>query len=332
MIDGRILPLIMEVEVELSDLSKEDRATLLGHCCLNQSNVLIAGKSPDNPEHLDCETVADVITHYRKVDVVLAANDAVEELRKAKAAKEEVIQLHLFLANQPTVLGSQFVQTDSWLWNEHNVSEYLTRAVENTVIRAGTLVDEPMRKALTAEVARREALRVAAFQAKLDQVADEKAKLELIKNDLREWALANGSELVRLRIAESQNWQEIARKEWTMTHLPSGFQIQANKTVRGYTFDSTYDIKNATLDELKLLRTAREAYSFGSSLRLVCVKFLEDKDEDGCYAGESRGVKHFDYIEGQIAAPDGTNVWIDRLLSEGNEFEDEDEDEDDNDN
>lgn len=77
-------------------------------------------------------------------------------------------------------------------------------------------------------------------------------KHEAAVDALRDWAIENGSELLKLRIKHGQNWQCLAEDEWAIAHS-EGFDAWE---IEGY--DDRWPVNNATLDQLRLLEKSQE--------------------------------------------------------------------------
>ena len=128
---------------------------------------------------------------------------------------------------------------------------------------------------------------------KADAEAAEKlnAQKEAKKQELKAWALANGSELLKARIEENMNWVSLANDEWFLSVCPKGFTHHDDDD-----FDSCWDYNNPILEHINALREARKNDIFESVELRKCRK-------------EENGYKYFYYfIVGYIRTFDGTST------------------------
>lgn len=85
---------------------------------------------------------------------------------------------------------------------------------------------------------------------KADKEAEIKAK-EIKKQEIRSWALANGSELLKARIEEGFNWFDLANTEYIKSQMPEGFTLLAN-------YDKIWDLGNPNLSTIIKFKAAKE--------------------------------------------------------------------------
>lgn len=128
------------------------------------------------------------------------------------------------------------------------------------------------------------------------QQKEEKAKSEEAakKMILQNWALQNGSELLKARIEENMNWFEIAEKEYFRTILPNDYTFTEEP-------NNKWPIKNATLDQIKFLREERSKFP---SATLMRYKFVEETTDE--YDDPETTEIHIDYIEIELVSLTGT--------------------------
>lgn len=104
------------------------------------------------------------------------------------------------------------------------------------------------------------------------------------KEAFRQWAVENGSELLKARIAGNFNWQQVALAEWFLVHTPEGFACEEAP-------EKSWEIKNPTLEQM----TALKSYPTASLMRYK-------------YEDESGEVFHRDFIVLKLTAPAGLGV------------------------
>ncbi len=86
---------------------------------------------------------------------------------------------------------------------------------------------------------------------------EQEEKMKAAKEELKNWAKSNGSELLKLRIKHNQNWLSLAKTEFAKKLAPgfSSFSDLYNEDVPNYWF-----VKNATFDQLKELEEVSEKF------------------------------------------------------------------------
>lgn len=139
---------------------------------------------------------------------------------------------------------------------------------------------------------------------KNDEIAAEKAaaeaQKEAKKQELKAWALANGSELLKARIEENLNWFELADTEYDHSRMPDGFDYKDEDD-----FDSCWDYKNPTLEHIQALREARKNEVFESVELRKCRKTDEDGDKTFYF-----------FIVGTMLGYDGTEFEVSKLIDQ----------------
>lgn len=104
------------------------------------------------------------------------------------------------------------------------------------------------------------------------------AAKEAKKQSLKDWALINGSELLKARIEEEMNWLELADEEYNRSRMPEGFDYQNEND-----FDTCWEYKNPTLEHIELLREARKNEEFTKVELRKCRKTYENNDKEFHY-------------------------------------------------
>jgi hypothetical protein len=106
-----------------------------------------------------------------------------------------------------------------------------------------------------------------------NKIAEQQAK-DKAKEDLKQWALKNGSELLKLRIEENMNWFQLANDEYFKSIMPDGFILID-------TPDESWEIKNAELYQIIALREIKRIYT---TAKLMRYKYdLQTDDDDDIY-------------------------------------------------
>lgn len=122
------------------------------------------------------------------------------------------------------------------------------------------------------------------------------------KENLKTWALANGSDLVKARIEENMNWLQLANDEYFESIKPEGFDDLPS-------YDEKWEIKNATLEQLAALREVRKDFP---NAELVRYKYITKGNYE---YGESNNIEHVDVIRVKVTSLDGSTKLFEKVLS-----------------
>lgn len=155
-----------------------------------------------------------------------------------------------------------------------------------------------------------------AQQAKEEKETAEKARKEALK----EWAIENGSELLRARIEGEFNWFELANAEYNDQYIETF--LNRSNTIFG-TWEDVYSnvesakkhwlIKNPTLEQIKTLKEYKGIFPDAQNFDLTRIKFEDDFEES-----------HQDYLTFQIECP--LTTYIETIVLFLNDYpSDEDE-------
>lgn len=139
------------------------------------------------------------------------------------------------------------------------------------------------------------AAKKAVIAAEEEAIAAEK---EAKKQELKAWALANGSELLKARIEENMNWVELADKEYDHSRMPEGFDYKDEDD-----YDSCWDYNNPTLEHINVLRESRKNEVFESVKLRKCRKTDEDGDKTFYF-----------FIVATMLSYDGTEFEVSKLI------------------
>lgn len=166
-------------------------------------------------------------------------------------------------------------------------------------------------KAECARLNAEHAAKSAAEKAEAERLATEKkAQAEAGKTILRDWATANGSELLRERIANNFEWVSLAEQEYAdsvFAALALPFD-DCDEDPSGYTHDDTSERTTPTLEEIQALKLARERCSAHSAeVCLDWVTYKEDRDEDD-YDADEPGVLKRAELEVTVTCPTGRTI------------------------
>lgn len=116
---------------------------------------------------------------------------------------------------------------------------------------------------------------ISAYKSNIENKMLEEERQKLgFKENMKAWALQNGSELLKARIEENMNWLELAENEYDQSRMPEGFQYKNEDN-----FDSCWDYKNPTLEHIQSLREARKNEVFTKVELRKCRKTDEDGDK-----------------------------------------------------
>lgn len=126
------------------------------------------------------------------------------------------------------------------------------------------------------------------------------------KENMRQWALQNGTELLKLRIEENMNWYDLANTEYFASIMPDEF-IELDEP------DDTWEIKNATVEQIKALREVKKYYP---SARLMRYKYdLQTEDNaDYYYENDEDRYEHKDVIQINLKSISGEEKYFEKEL------------------
>lgn len=111
------------------------------------------------------------------------------------------------------------------------------------------------------------------------------------KDKLKKWGIENGSDLLKARIQENMNWYSMANSEYLLSICPKNFFLDKEE------YDESWEIKDATLEQIKELR---EAKKIDPDAKLIRYKYIiRDKEQ---YEDE---ITHNDYVAIDLNSIDG---------------------------
>ena len=136
----------------------------------------------------------------------------------------------------------------------------------------------------------------------LEKAVKEKEDKEK-KESLRQWAIKNGSEFLKLRIEENFNWLELARQEYALSVLPDGFTINDPAELQNYI--EQWDYNNPNVAEMGIIKDIRKKFPQANLRRYKYVT-----DIGGEYYDENDRIWHVNYIEFELEVLDGSDMWV----------------------
>ena len=171
---------------------------------------------------------------------------------------------------------------------------------ENDYLIGRRELSDEMKERVKYHVDRIKATIEAKKQAEIEANRKENAEKEAKKQELKAWALKNGSALLVARIEENMNWVALAENEYDHSRMPEGYDYRDEDD-----YDSCWDYNNPTLEHIEELRNARKNKVFESVALRKCRKTDEDGDKTFYF-----------FIVATMAGYDGTPVEVSRLIDE----------------
>lgn len=285
--EGIVLNKTIYLDVDLDSLSKEEREVLSRNVEYNvNDNLFIAktiNKYSDSKDYyqFNSEKLEDIIEEMKIKEKV--HNEYLEEFKKSILKEVEE-----FLSGKSNrIFRTGYYEDNSGSFDfkrleneisEHN-SKYGLNIDSDLILKRAKEVEQEIEKIKAENVAKKQA-----------EAAAEAAVKEAGKQALKEWALQNGSELLKARIEENMNWYELANKEYFESIIPEGFSRHSNDD-----YDSCWPYNNPTLEHIKELREARKNKVFTS------VELRKCREEDD-YGND---VFHY-FVVGKIPSFDGS--------------------------
>ena len=171
---------------------------------------------------------------------------------------------------------------------------------ENDYLIDRRKLSDEMRERVKYHVDRIKATIEAKKQAEIESNRKENAEKEAKKQELKAWALKNGSALLVARIEENMNWVALAENEYDHSRMPQGYDYRDEDD-----YDSCWDYNNPTLKHIEELRNARKNKVFESVALRKCRKTDEDGDKTFYF-----------FIVATMPGYDGSTVEVSRLIDE----------------
>lgn len=250
------------IDIDFSSLTEEQRELILKHCSLNsEEKELYAGflqcsdgwgkiTKPERAVELDGLTINAILETFKKFDIIA-------ESKKAKDKKGIENNINEFIVSDGR----------SNLWGESFYSDFSgTVDIEKLKIRYNSETENYGQLAFNFEEIEKTVKKGRKLKVEREQKEREKKerrekelkaesdRLEKQKRDLQQWALTNGSELVKLRIKHEQNWVEIAEFEWALHYFPDFGKWMNDES------DNEWEIKDGSVEQLKILDEMNEKY------------------------------------------------------------------------
>lgn len=311
--EGKALKVDQVVDIDLDQLTETQRNLLSRHL-----GLVSDAKTGLEYFRLTADGPNQILTAYsEELQGVLKTLEDYENRKSEELQKrtDEINQkLEKFIAgtteHEPMrILGEGIYDDWSGSFNFMNLryqydryeNEYGRLSIDYTTLEAKAQEYIKIQEVKKAE-------RQAAIEKREQEKAEKQAAHEAVKEELRQWAIKNGSELLKLRIEEGFNWFDLAHEEWFLTHTPEGWEPQDN-----YETDECWDYNNPTLEHIQALRDAR--------------KVVESPELLKCRFADVYGNKTFYYfVAANLKAPTERTFQIVKLL-DTEEISNEDDDE-----
>ena len=280
----------VKLEIDPATLTQEQRETL-------------AGKFKNG----EFEVYGDNCLPEPTLSGLIESLDKITSDRKAEAAKKEKTKQDLlarFDANpRDIVFYTDF--NDAAGFRNGFQSDWIDesrKAVFDATVADLKREDQEERAAKKAEEERLKAEREA-------KQAERDAKKAAATEELRTWAIAHGSETLRLRTEEDINWQSMALEEWATASLKyAGITADPCADPAGYDPDSD-PASDPTADQILALRGFRKALEsipVQSDVELVDCTYTEQQEKDFRYEPEEPDVIRRSEFRVELHHPLGT--------------------------
>ena len=303
------------IDIDFSQLTEYQRQMIVKHSKLfPKDNYLVAGafgkKTIPTPNRYlyEINYNTDAYTlNGTSIDAIVSSFEDIEKKQKTMIAEEKAekeLEISKFInhsARDMRIFGTGIHEDFSGNFDFERLEKYYNQYSDDY---NGLSVSFDQLKEKAAEyVALKEqhmkALKDAADKKEAEKAAAE-AQKEAKKQELKAWALANGSELLKARIEENLNWFELADTEYDHSRMPDGFDYKDEDD-----FDSCWDYKNPTLEHIQALREARKNEVFESVELRKCRKTDEDGDKTFYF-----------FIVGTMLGSDGTEFEVSKLIDQ----------------
>jgi len=138
--------------------------------------------------------------------------------------------------------------------------------------------------------------------------AQKEAKIKVLKENLKNWAVKNGSELLKARIEENFNWFSLANKEYNIHQMPEGFDFHDDDE-----YDSCWPYNDPSLEHINKLREARKNEIFENIELRKCRKAAEDYDDSPVF---------YYFLVGEIKSFTGEEIFeVSKCIDTETDFE-----------
>lgn len=254
------------IDIDFSGLAEDQRETILKHSRLfSRGNCLVAGcfqkkgiSTPRNyyaevfyPDNRDAVKLSGT-----SIEAIIASFKEFEKKQLALIAEEKSkieTTIERFINGETMRIFENGIYDDfSGKFDLQQLQQYY----DSVVADYGELsvsFDQVIEKAneyLLLKV-EHDQKREEKLEAEKKQAENKKMEVEAKKENLRQWAIQNGSDLVKLRIKHGQNWQSLATIEWAKTHSTGFDEWEYDES------DDDWGVNNATIEQLKALETAK---------------------------------------------------------------------------
>lgn len=254
------------IDIDFSALAEDQRETILKHSRLfSRENCLVAGcfqkkgiSTPRNyfaeifyPDNRDAVKLSGT-----SIEAIIASFKKFEKERSALIAEEKS---EIEKAIDQFIKGGTMRIFGNGIYNDFSGYfhlEELQKNYESKVKNYGELsvsfdqIRDKANEYLSLKVEHNQK-RKEKFDAEKKQAENKKKEVEAKKENLRQWAIQNGSDLVKLRIKHCQNWESLATIEWAKAHSTGFDEWEYDES------DDDWGVNNATIEQLQALETAK---------------------------------------------------------------------------
>lgn len=267
--EGIILPEILNLDVNLEELSKEDRELLSRNVEFIGSKNLFTAEyiSENGNKHTlfsDSEKIEGILSEMRKYETI--RKEKIEKEKIEKKIKDEIDDI---LENVDSFV--KVSRSGYYLYFKCDAKDHAFKTfnIENTSVN--DLLDYVKSPLFLEKIKEVESVfkTTQEKQNKEFEKNEEKNKLkEIKKEELRKWGLDNGSDLLKARIEENFNWQELANDEYFQSICPENFQLHEECD----DYDECWNYNNPTLEHINALREAKKIELFTKVYLRKCKK------------------------------------------------------------
>lgn len=279
---GNEIDLNQMIEIDFASITKDQRELILRHCVLNSKDKeLYAGVfkqlrldssfsvTRDRPAILEGISFDEILKSFKNFEI-----QKQEMLKKEKLDVEENIKSFLNSKAYLRLWSTGIYEDGSGSFDVEHIENQYNLNVDKYGPLSYSLeeIKKGIDRAINLHKKRKEKKEQEKKEKEAVNLALKEVKNEA-KEDLKNWSLNYGSELLKLRIKHDQNWVEIAEKEWSLNSLPE-FHERDEEFL-----DNEWDIKDANVEQLKQLENFKEKYkNLDCSFELVRTKFIEESE------------------------------------------------------
>lgn len=253
--EGKILQEKMSIDIDLEPLSKEQRELISrnvvfsgGEFHLNLADMY--GYSRSVSFYSNSETLEGILKDMQEGEKRLSDRELkIKAFEQKRSKVEEIIsridQSILTIEYSESSVWAKAKKFQKYLYSDKSNIDLVLEYVQ------GESFKDDFEGAIYEYNDRLEKERLAEKEKSEKLIAVEKGKEEL-----KEWAVRNGSDLLKGRAANNFNWLEIAQKEWALANSkgldPDFDEKQLDKA------DNCWEVKNPTLEQINAFELAKK--------------------------------------------------------------------------